>query len=49
MQVEFGISKCAILIMKPAEMRIQSERIVLPGDKMIRSLNSEDNESILGA
>ena len=48
MWMEFGISKCAILNMKRVKV-IQTERIVLPGDKKIRSLNSKDNESILGA
>ena len=48
MWMEFGISKCATQIMKRVKA-IQSERIMLPGDKKIQSLNSEVNESILGA
>ena len=43
MQMKFGISKCATLIMKRGKV-IQSEGIHLPGDKNIRSLKSEDNE-----
>ena len=43
MRMEFGISKCATLIMKRGKV-IQSEGIHLPGDKKIRSLKSEDNE-----
>ena len=43
MRMEFGISKCATLIMKRGKV-IQSEGTHLPGDKKIRSLKSEDNE-----
>ena len=38
--VEFGISKCATLNMKRGKV-IQSKGITLPGDKIIRSLNSD--------
>ena len=47
MWMEFGISKCAIQIMKRVKA-ILNERIVLSGDKKIQSLKSEVNESILG-
>ena len=41
--MEFGISKCATLIMKRGKV-IQSEGITLPGDKVIRSLNSDEEK-----
>ena len=41
--MEFGISKCATLIMKRGKV-IESEGITLPGDKVIRSLNSDEEE-----
>ena len=41
--MEFGISKCATLIMKRGKL-IQSEGITLPGDTVIRSLNSDEEE-----
>ena len=51
--MKFGISKCATLILKRGKV-IQSEGISLLGDKVIRALNSEDNEGykylgVLGA
>ena len=49
MPMEFGIPRCAILLMKRGKV-FQSEEIMLPGNKKMRSLNVDENEttSILG-
>ena len=44
MPMEFGIPKCAILLMKRGKV-FQSEEIMLPGDKKMRSLNVYENEN----
>ena len=42
--MEFGIPKCAILLMKSGKV-FQSEEIKLPGNKKMRSLNVGENEN----
>ena len=44
MPMEFGIPKCAILLMKSGEV-FQSEEIMVPGNKKMRSLNVDENEN----
>ena len=44
MPMEFGIPKCAILLMKSGKV-FQSEEIKLPGNKKMRSLNVDENEN----
>ena len=44
MSTEFGIPKCAILLMKRGKV-FQSEEIMLPGNKKMRSLNVDENEN----
>ena len=44
MPMEFGIPKCAILLMKRGKV-FQSEEIMLPGNKKMRSLNVDENEN----
>ena len=44
MRMEFGIPKCAILLMKSGKV-FQSEEIKLPRNKKMRSLNVDENEN----
>ena len=44
MPMEFGIPRCAILFMKRGKV-FQSEEIMLPGNKKMRSLNVDENEN----
>ena len=44
MPMEFGIPKCAILLMKRGKV-FQSEEIMLPGNNKMRSLNVYENEN----
>ena len=44
MPMEFGIPKCAILLIKRGKV-FQSEEIMLPGNKKMRSLNVDENEN----
>ena len=44
MPMEFGIPRCAILLMKRRKV-FQSEEIMLPGNKKMRSLNVDGNEN----
>lgn len=44
MRMEFGISKCAILLMKQGKV-FQSEGSCYPGDKKMWSLNVDENEN----
>ena len=44
MPMEFGIPRCAILLMKRGKV-FQSEEIMLPGNKRMRSLNVDENEN----
>ena len=45
--MEFGIEKCAMLVLKGGK-RTRSEGIELPGDKIIKSLNENDGYRYLG-
>ena len=42
--MEFGIPRCAILLMKRGKV-FQSEEIMLPRNKKMRSLNVDENEN----
>ena len=45
--MEFGIEKCALLVMKRDNI-FESYDIILPGDKMVRNLKEDDSYKYLG-